>query len=1368
MAINLEQYLEDVVLRYDPTADIGSGGAARKFIIDPIIERLSPDAIDTPISAFVKARIDELYPESKGEVFQDIINSILSVVLRPLQAELSSIRALSQSRTDLTISREELEIRAQNFFVTARAGSRSRVLVRLFFANPRTVTIGLGTGFTTGSGLWFHPVRTYVYTSDEMSLNYLPSEALYYIDVVAAAAEPGVIYNINSGEITGVEGVDDIVRITNPNPADGRGEDQDSSSRLLARLQDSIASAAPDTIRGITRYMDDRYGDNIGSLFVAGFGDIEMVRDILQTDFRFGGTYPGPAIVTGIGIPIPLTLPSKIEYGFTNWFDCGVSLADVRINDFITIIQDELGTLVARDFTIAEIVGSTIRIAELELLTSGEQGGYIRLFISNGADITVGTDKFQSPEANAFITAGAGDVLAYSDPYGTPTDTVEVTLSGVDTPESVFGPRILIRSRGIAGKVELPIVVGSVSFDTLAPVSGAVTDLYLSVWDGGIRYGNLKITAIVGATKVIVNNSLPFFVALDDTIDWFFTVYKISNGVAFPLTPPDVNKANIHYAVIHWSGDAAIVQPGSASTSFIIRRPESIEDAEVILTVGGIPGGALGTEFADDEVHMGGCYDAWIYDRTLENARGVLDVVIDNDEDVPNMVVTINSSDPYVATAASAVPIDPAGNFWRNAALVIEDAGVDSGPYRIAHVDGTVIILADAYPSDLTAGAAHITAVVDIDLFVPRQIKVEGTSLTTASQQSTVWVSEDLPLNGVSSGDVLEILNGSDRGQHSILTVGANYMVLSSQMSAYGSTIGYQVYRRFAELVRRPLAEIKSVSLLPDTNIPYARPVAAVSETLSGSVKKVPSDEETLSDLVITDGTHANSNEGAFISQGVVPGDFLIIPRGPNANTYRIEEITQIGGISYLVINDSKPFPTVQSNVEFAIGAPSSGLLYLYFKDRREVVLNSDFSAEHNGALFTTNPFREGNVGNGFAELKQAGGFTWIASNSAMFYDIPVVVGDILEIPYRDIRSLDTGGAQFVSGQTLKIRVADNREYNITFEGGGSIALDAVSPKGIVQQIGYALRNEAEVEIFADTFAGDFLVIRGTQKVELVSGSFLETAVFTGMQGTNERDPSDPNNDRYRVVDVERKKVFIETFGGLQPTLVSDIDIFFRVKRQQFLRFAPFDLEAIGSFFRIAVPVVSAGFGDAYNLADETVMDTDLILDGYHFRNNEEGLTGGPIEETTLIISATFMDTYDERLSVPANSISVSYTWSLVAQSADQGLKTDDSRPVTASTMVKHLFIGMASMELRQSGGTPSAIKTRIEQYIRELQPAEALEAFDIQRLLHQERSRDLEEPTMLYVLYMDPARRFHLEVGSNQIVLPRTVKLLPGVINVL
>lgn len=290
---DLQPYIEDRLRALDPTIDLDPGSPAQVQFIAPLLARLGTDPLETNIDAFLTDRFSQEFPDiyaNDPSVVRDTFVKPLILFLEPFKREIQTIKNNQSFKNATLMSDEDADSLAANVFDTRDSGGFSVGVGRIFFAQPSNQQVDLTTRFFTSGGLSFFPTSTIGITAEQMVFQ--KSGNLFFMDVPLKAESEGAEYDIDPGELSGVEGVFGALRVTNIR------EFADGSAKLdtptfLANAEQSLTERSLVTRRGASARLRADFQTDVRAVQVIGSKDPEMQRDILVA------ASPGHAWLTG-------------------------------------------------------------------------------------------------------------------------------------------------------------------------------------------------------------------------------------------------------------------------------------------------------------------------------------------------------------------------------------------------------------------------------------------------------------------------------------------------------------------------------------------------------------------------------------------------------------------------------------------------------------------------------------------------------------------------------------------------------------------------------------------------------------------------------------------------------------------------------------------------------------------------------------------------------------------------------------------------------------------------------------------------------------------------------------------------------------
>lgn len=386
--LNWELFVKERLRGYDPDINLNAGSRAMIQVVNPLVNRLSPDPIETNLQLFLLTRLAQEHPQlyaREGSTLADTLVKPSQVFFEPFKREVRSVKRQLSLAFPRELTADEADALMANFFIARDPGDYARVKVRIYYQNPVSSSISTANVAWTPSGLRYIPVQAQSITAEGMLFN--TEGSLYYFDVNYIAERPGSRYNIGAGEIAGVTGLQAATRATNLFKA-SPGSDEETTEELIDRGERSIGERSLNTLNGIVATLFDEFSD-LQILQVIGFNDAEMDRDIIK-----GGNL-GPIV----------------EYGSTG------ATADDTDSDGYTTLFDDAGF----DFTTAlGPVGTDISNYEITVMLSGGPQDFQLGEVMGATQVSIhssitGTARLPEPQTSLTWMIRKRSILTLSD-----------------------------------------------------------------------------------------------------------------------------------------------------------------------------------------------------------------------------------------------------------------------------------------------------------------------------------------------------------------------------------------------------------------------------------------------------------------------------------------------------------------------------------------------------------------------------------------------------------------------------------------------------------------------------------------------------------------------------------------------------------------------------------------------------------------------------------------------------------------------------------------------------------------------------------------------------------------------------------------
>lgn len=251
-----------------------------------------------PILDFLIKRMEEYDPTFEhrpGTAFSDLFMQPLAMITQPIRDEINEIY-ISQSLKriqdldDPDLYPEQwVDELVANLYVFRRQGAKAAGSVRVYFTEPKELNyISETLEFTNSNSQKYYNISPVIITKQEMNNN--TELEFYYVDVPIQALEEGESYEVAEGGII-ASSEPDAIRVFNTYPISG-GLDRETNLELIARTQKSIGVRDMNTGKGFNAIMFETFLNKIVELQPIGFGDPEMMRDIIY-NYHIGGRIDG-------------------------------------------------------------------------------------------------------------------------------------------------------------------------------------------------------------------------------------------------------------------------------------------------------------------------------------------------------------------------------------------------------------------------------------------------------------------------------------------------------------------------------------------------------------------------------------------------------------------------------------------------------------------------------------------------------------------------------------------------------------------------------------------------------------------------------------------------------------------------------------------------------------------------------------------------------------------------------------------------------------------------------------------------------------------------------------------------------------------
>lgn len=526
--------------------------------------------MELPIIGFIQERLaesDVTLETRQGTAFYDLFIKPQELMLDPLLSAMEvSLVAQSVRRILLTdnpdaFNENSVDDIAANVYVIRDPGGKATTTVRVFYSQPLDKEFpALTAEVAVGNGVSFFNSADILISSAEMALNI--SGSLYFMDFPVIAEAEGSEYNVAAGDITVFVNDPDAVSVTNLSDAVD-GLPRETNTQLLNRSKNSIGVRDLETIKGINAIIRENF-PFIGQIQAIGFGDPEMMRDILFNAHVGGKTdiyLKTPALQTKSANFLSLDFDTTRQVPrSTNRELLASSSVDPLAplgTPFIVVGSMDVKEDVIE--TAASIISASVPSGTGLDLSSGE---WIKLQINGGVPKNIKISGANPAQTQRFeiinsINATLGKTLVQ--PYGTDKMRLASDIIGAGS-QIVFMTPDSPRTDGTLTLFPAASAAGYVPSVTDGTIDGVVAIHYIETVDYSVDYANGLIWKLPGSA-----------IRSGDTVDGPAIDGAISSGSDIFQSPNVGEFADVRV------GDEVIIttSTGIAPGSYFVKEVQS-------------------------------------------------------------------------------------------------------------------------------------------------------------------------------------------------------------------------------------------------------------------------------------------------------------------------------------------------------------------------------------------------------------------------------------------------------------------------------------------------------------------------------------------------------------------------------------------------------------------------------------------------------------------------------------------------------------------------------------------------------------------------------------------------------------------------
>jgi hypothetical protein len=1328
--IDLQAFIIERLQTVDNTLDLTPGSPYDVRVVQPILRRLGTDPFTVDIGLFIQTTLNQQFPDlptKEGDAITDLLIKAGIVLWNPIVREILRVANATSFRDPTLLTVDEAEALGANLFALREIGEFARGVVRIYFAQPQSVSVS-PSNFVSGSGgLHFFPTEIQSIRVEEMLLNLEGS--LYFFDINVIAEQAGDQYNIGPDEVVTIANIASAVRVTNKVRFRAGTPDEDAVT-FVDRIGQSLTERSMVTQRGVIAKATKEFPE-VTRVNVIGFNDPEMQRDVIT-----GGGL-GPIIGAGTGM---FATPDGESAVATR------RISTAEFVDFIALIgptgraaQSFVLTLhsaflpaslpLVRDLVVRKVIdGQTLDLEDQVLLFTATD---VRWVLRKKSLTLSGI-----PGGILFPNTAEGTV-SIPDNQVHIGGTTDIYVRGQD-----FDSSTLIVANLVDDK---PLLRG------VKNVFSSTTQFRLDDFVLGTNYSVDDATYTALAEAATQNLSIQI---LDPVNAGSYRILAVTQTPGFSpvlvITPPVTVVAGNYRWRISSSLFIDLVEPKETKVDGSDLR--TVQGQDIVDTVGGIDFDSFGVG-PDDILRItsgGSIEDDYVVaqvlapfftkvkvDRNLPASVNGAKYSIFRPNPTGGIVppfIRLNSIDlldtssqPVGTTIPYSAPVDVRSNGFANSAHGTK-ADVTDGVLGIVSVQ-------------LTAGA-----------------NVAGLSLTF------YWADPVVVTFGVTF-------------------VGGNPIPLATVVSQINTACSVATSGDITRLAVL-LDNGTRVGILPvASNVRITAGTACT--VLFGHPFSVPLTTRDVN----SESTYGLGGWDALRPRLDFDFDVVQVIDGLQIGFYDDVVIATspfVGGASDPLRTGQDFNPEVRRHVQ--VGARSLGTARVYFLDPTSFevdqealfTLTSADGAQLNFFPDPTNNYQripplpsgvkpiDGTTGGALAVRV-------LESLTTDFIAKGIRVGDLLVIDY--IPLLGTvvlaDPIATLNVKTLVLSINGGADKTIIFiHDSGAIPAGDVSRQGAIDQIN---KTVGQVICTLDVtnkvkFNPDASIIvrpTGTANALLGFSVLADQNNDSPNKGTYSIEALDASPNRIRVdvatpfptgATLTPNQQFKVLRAGLQRTVSTDM-----AKK----------LGTAGLYF-FDVELVSQGTGDAYNIqAGLPLTVQGYRSDGYFITTDDANLSFSPVERAKLRLSRSILgvgvsDDPDNATQLAGQNIQLSYERSTLVNNVDNFARSETERVINESPLARHLIPYFVRFSLTYFGGSKEdVVIPDIESHINDLFPTDSLNVSALERICSNRGARSVDNPIDLVAVIHNFDRTITVERSQDKLNTGRLAAFIPDVIQV-
>jgi hypothetical protein len=252
---------------------------------------------------------------SEGSAITQVFVNPLSSILQPLLDEQDKLLNNSSLQNPSAIDSDDLNAVASNYLIERRSALNATGNIKFYYNSAISVNIPKDTMISTEGGVLYKTTVTYATTKSQMASK-REKFPLYNTDnIPVESIGPGLSNNIKAGEITRlITAVTPApIQVTNPQAIFG-ATSPETNDELKLRIQQTFFANSVTNPNGIKKLINTLY-PTVAKTVVKGFGDDEMVRDIIISGMAAQEFYTSDLNYNTSGLSLPPHNPSSAYSG---------------------------------------------------------------------------------------------------------------------------------------------------------------------------------------------------------------------------------------------------------------------------------------------------------------------------------------------------------------------------------------------------------------------------------------------------------------------------------------------------------------------------------------------------------------------------------------------------------------------------------------------------------------------------------------------------------------------------------------------------------------------------------------------------------------------------------------------------------------------------------------------------------------------------------------------------------------------------------------------------------------------------------------------------------------------------------------------